>query len=362
MKIGIITFWGVPNYGAFLQAYALKHTVESLNHKIEVQLIPYLNNLHYNQYYSIIPNNNIRALKNIIKRIRNYSSIKANKNNFINAYINLSGEDRITVNELQKREYDCIILGSDIIWDYTISFFGEDLFLFGNQLKAKNIISYAASFGTAPLEKELPEYVLKGINNISSISVRDKKSELIINKYFKRQALQMPDPTLLWDFENDKNFSLPNNYGDYIVIYGSHFSENHIKDVIIYAKEHNYKIICLDSGGDNFNWCDINLNQNNLSPFEWVNIYKNAKAIMTCTFHGLLFGLIFRKPIAFELTDFIRPKVSSLINDLNLETPLINMTSFKEKIEWNWNYDSIYKSIIKVREKGLLYLKENIHI
>ena len=49
---------------------------------------------------------------------------------------------------LCKQPFDCVVLGSDIIWDYSIKFFNNDEYLFGNNLRAANVISYAASFGT----------------------------------------------------------------------------------------------------------------------------------------------------------------------------------------------------------------------
>lgn len=53
-KIGIYTFWNVPNYGCFLQAYALQKQIQLLNNNIEVKQIGYLNKKHYDNYYSII--------------------------------------------------------------------------------------------------------------------------------------------------------------------------------------------------------------------------------------------------------------------------------------------------------------------
>lgn len=51
-RIGILTFWNVPNYGAFLQAYALQKVLETRYPEYDVRQIPYLNQKHYNVYYS----------------------------------------------------------------------------------------------------------------------------------------------------------------------------------------------------------------------------------------------------------------------------------------------------------------------
>ena len=50
----ILTFWNVPNYGAFLQAYALQKYIESIDKEYKVRQIAYLNETHYGAYYSIV--------------------------------------------------------------------------------------------------------------------------------------------------------------------------------------------------------------------------------------------------------------------------------------------------------------------
>ena len=53
-KIGILTFWNVPNYGAYMQAYALQKTLGELFPKDDVRQIAYLNPRHFNVYYGIV--------------------------------------------------------------------------------------------------------------------------------------------------------------------------------------------------------------------------------------------------------------------------------------------------------------------
>ena len=76
--IGILTFWNVPNYGTFLQVYALQKIIASLSADYDVKLIAYLEPKHYRMYYAI--NNtafrfflgggmNPRTYLNILKRL-----------------------------------------------------------------------------------------------------------------------------------------------------------------------------------------------------------------------------------------------------------------------------------------------------
>lgn len=168
------------------------------------------------------------------------------------------------------------------------------------------------------------------------------------------------DPTFIYDFENDKNIPPENKYGDYIVVYGSTMGDELIKGCVEYAKKHNLKIICLDSLDDKFDWCDINIKQKDLTPFEWLAMFKQAKIIFTCTFHGLMFGLIFKKPIVFNPLKFIMDKAESFIDYLELRQPLIEAKTFEEKVSWDWDYKRLEKNIEHLKNVSVDFLKENV--
>lgn len=366
MKIGIMTFWGVPNYGCFLQAYATKNAVLQLYPQCEVEVIPYLNPHHYNAYYKVVNHFSLESLlrpgyyKQILSRIRASAEIRQMENIFLPCYIGLSDGNRISAGELENRCYDAVILGSDIIWDYSIDIFGHDKYLFGNGINARRVLSYAASFGTAPAEQSLPEYALAGIQRLKAISVRDEKSLEIVRRNGFKDAMVVPDPTLLWSFNDDKVFERENKYGDYIVVYGSTFSEDMIREAVAYKNSNNMKLVCLDSGGDQYEWCDINISQSELDPYTWAALINNAKIVMSCTFHGLLFGLLFHKPISFHPTEFIMHKISSLTQELEIQEPLLERKGFVEKITWDWDYNKIAPRMDALKYRGLDFLKENI--
>lgn len=365
-RIGIVTFWGVPNYGTFLQAYALRNVVQNLFPDSRVEVVPYLAEPHYKTYYRIRTIScRYKFLRpkfyfSVIKSLLNLSSNKKKEDKFLKYYESLSFSKRINKVELKKRHYDVVILGSDIIWDFSIDFFGNDRFLFGLDINADKKIAYAASFGTVRYGIAIPEYADEGINELSAISVRESNSQKIVESLTGKEPCIVADPTFLYDFEKDKNILLENKYGDYIVVYGSAMGAELIKGCIEYAKTHSLKIICLDSLEDKFDWCDINIKQKDLTPFEWLSMFKHAKIIFTCTFHGLLFGLIFKKPIVFNPLQFILDKAESFIDYLELRLPLIDAKTFIEKVEWNWDYKKIDMKIEELKAASIQYIKDNV--
>jgi hypothetical protein len=133
-----------------------------------------------------------------------------------------------------------------------------------------------------------------------------------------------------------------------------------VKGAKKYARENNLKIICVDSFGDDYDWCDKIIRQDDLTPFEWCAFFRDAKVVMTCTYHGLMFGLIFNKKIVFHPTQFILDKANSLIEQLELRDVLVEYEEFEQKVEWNWNFDVINKRIDKLREESTTFLLESI--
>lgn len=373
--IGILTNWNVPNYGAFLQAYALQKVISSFDSDYDVRQIAYLEPEHYRVYYKL--NNvrfrfsylNPRTYLNILKRLLG-GKTKALKS-FLRFYKEfLPHTEDLTKKTITEKTFDTIVLGSDIIWDYSIRFFNNDEFVFGNHLKSNNIISYAPSFGTVKnqppyFSHTCPEYVKRGLKRLSAISVRDENSRQLVKQYVGRNALVVCDPTILWDFQRDKNIlpildNLTSQAPKYIVVYGSFFTHELIQGVVAYAKKNGLRLICLDSLDDAFDWCDENIKQNNLNPFQWLSYFKYAEMVFTCTYHGLLFGLIFNKKTIFNPTEFILDKATSFIKYIGLEDVLVNFTTFEQKADWNWDYDKINVKLDEMREKSLEFLKDSI--
>lgn len=363
-SIGILTTWNVPNYGAFLQAYALQKVISGFNADYDVRQIAYLEPEHYRVYYKL---NNTRfrfsyfdprTYLNILKRF--FSGKTKELKPFLQYFRDfIPCTEELTKKTIQEKSFDTVVLGSDIIWDYSIGFVNHDEFVFGNHLKTNKIISYAPSFGTVKINSVCPDYVKEGLNRLSAISVRDENSRQLVKQYVGRDSLAVCDPTILWDFQSDSN--IPDiDEGKYIVVYGSDFKPELIQGCVEYAKKNGLKLICLDSLDDTFDWCDKNIKQNKLNPFQWLSYFKYAERIFTCTYHGLLFSLIFNKRTIFSPTQFIMDKASSFIEYLGLEDVLVNFARFEQKADWAWDYTKINQKLNALREKSLQFLKESV--
>ena len=185
--IGIYTFWNVPNYGTFMQAYALQKWLQFLYPRDDIRQIAYLDPVHYRMYYSLVNTCfryhliNPHFYKDVLRRWKQREGI-AKLKKFLQYYEKYIPHFAVTDDaELKKLHFDCVVLGSDIIWDFTIPCFHQDPQLFGLGFQADQVISYAPSFGTVKMGMRIPDYVRNGLVKMNHVSVRDSNSEQLVN-------------------------------------------------------------------------------------------------------------------------------------------------------------------------------------
>lgn len=365
MKIGILTFWGVPNYGCFFQAYALQKYIEEHWPASEVKQIAYLDGKHYDYYYGNKISKNMhfwiinpRFYKQFFdgKKREKVEELRKFEENY-KVIPSFKIDDR---KELATLGLDLLVLGSDVIWDYSYKLFENDYELFGVGVDAKRVISYATSVCNVKMNTFRPPIIIDAIRHMNAISVRDSISENVISDIAGYKVQKVLDPTLMHDFKNDKNIIFPQVNYNYIVVYGNGFKEDTIIELQKYAKEHEYKLVNLVFTGNKYKWCDINFDRAELKPYEWLGYFFKASAIVTSTYHGLLFSIICEKPVAFFASEMILNKANDLICSLELEDVLMSNKSLNEKISWDWNYLDIGNRLRKLRQESYEYLYNSI--
>lgn len=358
--IGIQTFWNVPNYGTFAQAYALQKVLQEINENNDVRQIAHLDKHHFNFYYDIAAYYRSFPIwkKSFWKSfLINSKNIEEKEKNFFSAYETIPHTMNIDLKNIKEFQFDKIFLGSDIIWDYSVDVFNKDPLLFGIGFSGE-INSYAASFGTISANAELPQYVKDALRNMTAISVRDEKSANLVKNVTGIKPQVVLDPTWLWNFNDDENIIKPNEE-NYILVYGQDFTTDFIKNLRKYADEYKIKIIALDCNDDHYDWCDKMISQSDLSPFQWIGYFKYASKIATSTFHGITFSLIFNKNFAFCKTDFIMAKVDKFLKELSL-FDLFNkdQNDVYTMLNNDFNYSYINEVIKKKKNESLDFLRK----
>ena len=288
MKIGILTYYGVHNHGAVLQANALKTVLESKGHECGF--------LEFERSYSNIPQKQANKYKFGLGSIGFYIKYLMKKGTG-NILYNVSKKQTLTkfrtMNIPMKGNYeefdgDLIVIGSDEVFSLEI---GVNPFLYGNGLKAKHVISYAGCFGPTTYEDVVKqgqqEMISEGLHHMDAVSVRDWNSLEIVKKISGVDATLVCDPVILYGYKKEMQSFLP-PIKDYILIYSYDKNLNDASEynyIKVYAEKYNLKIV---SVGYYHRWCKCI----DASPFELLGWIKNAKLVVTDTFHGSVMSII----------------------------------------------------------------------
>lgn len=329
-KIGILTYWGVANYGAWTQAYALNKTIQKMYPNDSVQHIAYLEQSHWDCYYK--------------KDEKGYNCFSYN-------WDEIPHTCQMDENKLENEPWDVLITGADSIWEEILTgVFKPDWHLVGNGLfNVKKLIAYAPSSGIFSGNDYIPQQVATGLKKYDAISARDDTTRMLVKKTIGKEVPVVLDPALLWDFSLDINVK-KTCLNKYIAVYGANWNPGFIDNVKKYAKERKLKLISIGFINE---WCDISFRRNELRALEWIGMIAYAECIVTSTFHGLMMGLNYRKPIKFCQVDYVKNRSQTLLemcgvpnNDINFQAEInYGYTDKKLKEARNYSLDWLKKAI-----------------
>lgn len=344
MKIGILTFHEGINHGGFFQAYS---TYSYLKEKgYDVEIINYKNKTHWFLEYKAFlwTKNPIKLFKNI-KKIGMFK--KAHKQ------FELTNFSK-NINDINTSIYDVIVIGSDIVWNYQWKFLGKDPVYFGHGLNSKKLVSYAPSCGAVDLNKTIPNFVKEGLKKFSHISVRDENTYTLVEKAIHKEVKIVLDPTFIYNI-NGKEIE-PNEKEEYILVYAYHIREKEISSTINFAKQNNLKLI---SVGYSNSWCDKNIID--IGPFEWLGYFKNAKYIVTGTFHGTIFSIKYQKNFVTSTNPGIETKIKTILETIGLSDRVIEDTDVKKVLDNEINYECVNKELNILIDDSRNYLIKAIN-
>lgn len=334
MKVGIITFNRAINYGAVLQSFALKNKVISLGHdctiinyyckEVEDGASPfYLKSLSVKEILITICQIRMRLVKN--KKFKEFTE----------KHLDCSSKqvDRDSIGCL-KNSYNAIITGSDQVWNYEITGLDENYFLsFASDATRK--ISYGVSFGVASIPAKYKETYRKLLSYIDEISVRESSGADIIKELLGFQPPIVIDPVFLLGENEWLEIAVePHMKEEYILVYSINKSKCYqIAESI--RNETGELIVGLQTPMSNRVKCKKVRDE---SPEEFLGWFKNAKYIVTDSFHGTAFSLLFNK-------QFVLCSGGTGVNRLSRQQTLLDIVHLEDRICSPKEYRKIYDKI-----------------
>ncbi|WP_051160121.1 polysaccharide pyruvyl transferase family protein, partial [Cyclobacterium qasimii] len=303
MKIGIITYQRSHNYGAVLQAYALLSTLKKNGHDVEiVDYWPhYRDGMYDNLKYKFLPNDIsvIDKTKTIVTDFLSYERrIRRSKKfeNFIKSRLKLTGDTiKNGVDIVDK--FDLIIYGSDQIWRYNNYnlFKGFDPVYWGKfPINCPKKITYAASMGVMDIDDSKLTFVKENLSNFDNISVRESSLKDLIQPLTDKKIDQVLDPVFLLSKNewNELTFKSKINR-KYVLFYNLLSSKEGTLMADTIALKLGCKVIEISGNIQPLKYS--NRFQQTTGPKEYVNLFKNAEFIVSTSFHGVAFSIVFDK-------------------------------------------------------------------
>ena len=380
MKIGLITFHFAYNYGAVLQAWAMQTYLESFGH--EVQIIDYRPLYHTERYgvtrslsvtarnlYRMYPKQIIRIARGIIgtliENILLYSTRKKKRDifeGFINENLKITQQCHSMKDIENIADYfEILIAGSDQIWNTNLTnqTFDDAYFLqFGNPA-CKRIV-YAASIGET-LPVVCVEHIKRLKYRLNAISCREVKDSISLQKYgLQDMIFCVPDPTILLNstlyyrlgIHKDKNFG-------YVLLYiltPNSLLEQEAEQIAKRGKP----VISISPIKINAKGVKINYP---ISPISFLSMISNADLILTNSFHGTSFSIIFKKKFIVGVHGKRNERLENLLSIVGLKERLVSTVKELEAINHKpINYKAVTESLNKYRLNGKSFIENMITI
>ena len=353
-RIGILSMQEVHNYGSYLQAFALKKTIENCI-DADVDFVPIEQGILIPEY-----RRSIRVkIKKSIERFFHIDFLRRLRYNRL--YHRRFAQEfvpELIGNSHKGVGYDTVVIGSDEVFHFAqLSPWGFTTQLYGDVPNANRVISYAASFGATTLDiidhHGLREEISNAMSKLAAVSVRDRNSFNIASALVDMPVNINVDPVLLFDY---KGYIKEPDDDNFIVVYTYPNRIKRVEEVNAiktFAHKTNKKIITI---GFYFPWSDETVVPH---PFEVLGYIKKAAYVVTDTFHGCVMSIICNKQFVAIARDSNRNKMLSLLADYKLENQLVGqMDELESKAMTGIAYSKVNEIIESKREAAMNYLKQ----
>lgn len=326
MKIGIFTFFQT-NYGAVLQAFALQHYLEQ-QPGTEVEIVDFTTPNHlldHNVFQKQKTRNPISLLSYSFFTLIHYRQLKRRINRtwgFKKKHFHFTRRYSSVEDVLKNHpKEDLYITGSDQVFNPNARYVPVYYLDFekGNGKK----VAYAPSFGISKFNDEISAKISSYIKDFDFLSCRESEGAEYLSSLTGKEVPVVVDPVLLHDAEEWGKVATSPNYGkDYIFIYDLNGAENLIKIAKNIQNHTKLPIVCLTNNRRKI--YPVNKQMYDAGPAEFLGWIRDASYVVTDSFHGTVFSLIFGKQfftfIALEKTS---ARIKNILKKVGLEDRIV---------------------------------------
>ena len=378
MKLGIFTQPLHNNYGGLLQCFALQTVLKRMGHDAVVVRRDYnrFNKPFILKFRSFIKNIirvciGRRWAKNIT--LEQWNHIGQHTQYFVNKYIQSKTPRLITNSQLKeyisKNHFDGYVVGSDQVWRPRYSPCITNYFLDFAENADVCRVAYAASFGVDEWEfsADITPRCAQLAQKFDAVSVREASAIGLCNQYLGVDALHVLDPTMLLEKE------------DYIAVVEAEKEPKSAGNLFCYVLDkaaekdeaiarvadslHLQPFTCMPSLNASFENLKKDIDACVFPPVtRWLRGFMDAEMVITDSFHGCAFSIIFNKPFwVIGIVARGMARFHSLLSIFGLESRLLDVNNLAN-VDWQSPIDWDKVNAIKHdwQEKSKEFLKSNL--
>lgn len=359
-RVYIITRHAIANYGSILQAYATQKIFENLGY--ETKIIDYIpeEEKTKNLCNTYIKNSKFWN-KNFITRLlykvvqkKNVENMNKRFSTYRSELLKLTEQQYSNNDELRKKLplADIYCTGSDQVWGKIGSKEYDETYFLDFAPNGKKCISYAASFGKSKINDDVIKKLPTLLSKYDSLLVRENTAVNIIRKFGFKNVKEVLDPTLVLDKDSwEKMIEPVKESKKYIFVYQLHHNKFFNKYARYVSKETGLGLIRVNPSiyfkfkPGKFRY--------KVNPGQFLDYIKNAEYVLTDSFHGTVFSILFNKKFVDILPNVTSTRITSLLDLLHLNDRIIYDKLDCEKLLKKIDYPEVNNILEKEKEKSL---------
>ncbi|WP_158095766.1 polysaccharide pyruvyl transferase family protein [Collinsella sp. An271] len=354
--VGILTFIATINYGAEFQAYALVRAVREMGYCAE--LVNYTcPKIADQETPKLIRNNEEFSLSSFARNLLKYPSQRERQRRFrefSSSKIQLGRIMRGAQDILDSYRY--IVVGSDQVWSSKITGGDGTFLLDGKRHEGQRLVSYAASFGDSYPDPGGRQRLSRELSKFDRISVREESGLAVLEQLGIAGGTTTIDPTLLLSKENWSEIAAPNNKDSYVFAYAVAEGRSTLEYARRVANEFGMELRYISAYGSRP--LPHAKNCGSCSPSHFLSLIRDAAFVVTSSFHGMCFSILFNKQFRFAFAgDKGTSRLCSLAEKLGISAYDISNCDFDDKID----YCMVDKLLEDLRNESKEWLKASLY-
>lgn len=294
-KIALLTFWENANHGTALQAFALCKYISGLG--FHAEYILYNSRIgiskktsfkrKFIEVFNLIKFHGIKGVVEEDKR-----RIHGNENHLIMQFWNKIPHSNVVYNKQSCRElldlYSLFIVGGDQLWNPYITI-GNYFYLLDFVDVPSKKHSYSPSFGVSTLSDNYLIKLKRYLTSFGNIGCRDTINCMFLSDFLEKEVINNVDPVLLLSKDEWQDIMVPLPLPPkFILCYqlGDLHKLRMLAEEL--AKQKGIPVLFLTHDS-------VPVSISNISPNNFIYIIANADIVVTDSYHGILFSIIFDK-------------------------------------------------------------------